>query len=216
MFASLLGGLANAVSGSGAAAETSADSTSSSTPSSSAPSSSTSSPSPATAPAPDNSHGSPTVPIAASSLPGEPCAPDLEDLALDSDPRFDSSGYFQRLLKRGGHHPNRIRAIKRAALKDLPPVEPQPWECCGGGCGIECVVTVWWEEEKTWRDMHPDDWKDIKRRLKEEEEDRKREEEEEAALRRDDGDPEVVIGLEGDEQEKVQELSGKVDGLAIA
>ncbi|GAA5905399.1 hypothetical protein JCM6882_003149 [Rhodosporidiobolus microsporus] len=212
MFSSILGSLTSVVSGANPAADHPAEATSSSA--SSAPSTSTSS-----APSPAQSPAQPPVPSPAPS-PTPPCPPpcasaslDLEDLALDSDPRFDSSGYFQRLLKRGGHHPNRIRAIKRAALKELPPVEPQPWECCGGGCGIDCVVTVWWEEEKTWRDMHLDDWKDIKRRLKEEEEDRKRAEEEEAALNGDDGGPEVAIGVEG---EGVKELEGQVERLKVA
>lgn len=40
---------------------------------------------------------------------------------------------------------------------------------------------MWWEEEKTWRDLRPD-WREIKQRLKDEEEDRQREAEEEAAL----------------------------------
>lgn len=40
---------------------------------------------------------------------------------------------------------------------------------------------MWWEEEKTWRDLRPD-WREIKQRLKDEEEDRQREAEEEAAI----------------------------------
>ncbi|GAA6057405.1 hypothetical protein JCM3770_000750 [Rhodotorula araucariae] len=99
---------------------------------------------------------------------------------IENDP-FLCSAYFQRLLKRGVHQPSRVQAIKKAALADVPPREPDPGECCGGGCGLECVVTIWWEEEKTWRDMHSD-WKVIKQRLKEEEEDRQREAAEEAAL----------------------------------
>ncbi|GAA5971362.1 hypothetical protein JCM11641_008323 [Rhodosporidiobolus odoratus] len=158
------------------------------------------------------------------SSPKPPCATassDVEDLALD-DSRFEESGYFQRLLKRGGHHPNRIKEIKRRALQEEPPTEPKPWECCGGGCGLECVVTIWWEEEKTWRDLHSD-WKSIKQRLKEEEEDRQREAEEEAALNGDpedgedekQGKPAVAINIEESEA-VVDKLERRVDGLEIA
>lgn len=47
--------------------------------------------------------------------------------------------------------------------------------------------------------MHPDDWKEIKKRIKAEEEDRQREAEEEAALNGedvDDGEPSVAVAVE--------------------
>lgn len=129
-----------------------------------------------------------------------------EEEEEQADP-FQQSAFFQRLKTKGRHHRNRIKEIQERALKDTPPKEPDPWECCGGSCGIECVVsprprsvsslvrlssecadtdeseqvTMWWEEEKTWRDLRPD-WREIKQRLKDEEEDRQREAEEEAAI----------------------------------
>ncbi|BGP13107.1 hypothetical protein JCM10213_000890 [Rhodosporidiobolus nylandii] len=211
MFSSLLGTLVGAVGSSTSSSGTSTPSFPPSPPSesaapvsttspisetSSAPSSTLSAP-PAVAPEPSSASPpclSPLVSPAASAPCLSSATRDLEDLALDSDPRFEAeSPYFKRLLARGGHHPNRIREIKRRALQDEPPREPAPWECCGGGCALECVVTIWWEEEKTWRDLHPD-WKSIKARLKEEEEDRIRAAEEEAALSG--GEPVVEIGVE--------------------
>ncbi|BGP37026.1 hypothetical protein JCM10450v2_000936 [Rhodotorula kratochvilovae] len=159
---------------------------------------------------------SPSVP--SSPIHSSDSAPPCTVADIENDP-FLRSAYFQRLLKRGVHAPTRIQAIKDAALAEDPPREPEPEECCNEACGLECVVSIWWEEEKTWRDMHPD-WKAIKRRLKEEEEDRQREAEEEAALNGDDdggstseedvgigekarkgrGAPELEIGLEEDER----------------
>ncbi|GAA5856411.1 hypothetical protein JCM8547_008732 [Rhodosporidiobolus lusitaniae] len=198
MFTSILGSLASAT---GSASSPAAEESASSLPSSSSTSSfSTPSPPPPLAEpvTPPPQPSTPSATVSADSPFTDITPPDLEDLALDTNPCFEYSAYFQRLLKRGGHHPNRIRQIKRQALRGEPPVEPKPWECCGGGCGIDCVVTIWWEEEKTWRDMHPD-WKDIKKRLKEEEEDRQRAAEEEAALNGSSGQPEVAIEAEKEE-----------------
>ncbi|POY70803.1 hypothetical protein BMF94_6215 [Rhodotorula taiwanensis] len=115
---------------------------------------------------------------APSTPPVEPA--DAAQADDDGDP-FARSAFFQRLKTKGRHDRKRIKMIQDAALRDEPPKEPDPWECCAGSCGIECVVTMWWEEEKTWRDLRPD-WRQIKQRLKDEEEDRKRAEEEEEAI----------------------------------
>ncbi|BGP53309.1 hypothetical protein JCM8202_000077 [Rhodotorula sphaerocarpa] len=130
----------------------------------------------------------------------------------DRDP-FERSAFFQRLKAKGRHDRPRIKEIQDGALRDKPPKEPDPWECCGGSCGLECVVTRWWEEEKTWRDLRPG-WRQIKQRLKEEEEDRQREAEEEAAIsgpveagdaekRAGAGSPAVGIALEDETREKL-------------
>lgn len=63
-----------------------------------------------------------------------------EDAEKDADP-FQRSAFFQRLKTKGRHHRNRIKEIQERALRDTPPKEPDPWECCGGSCGIECVVS---------------------------------------------------------------------------
>lgn len=55
--------------------------------------------------------------------------------------------------------------------------------------GIDCVVTMWWEEEKTWRDVHGDEWKALKEQYAAEDEERRREEEEAEAL----GGPALTI-----------------------
>ena len=118
MLGSLLGSFANVVSASSSAGATPSDSP----PSPSSPSS---------APTPDSTQSS--APATAPTNSADPASD------ADADP-FLRSAYFQRLLKRGGHHLNRIQAIKDAALRDEPPREPGPWECCGGGCALECVV----------------------------------------------------------------------------
>ncbi|GAA5937947.1 hypothetical protein JCM3775_002404 [Rhodotorula graminis] len=212
MFGSLLGSLANVVS------STASSSTASSSPAGATPSDSPTAPS---SPAP------PPAPPSAAPTPAPAAATDLDD------PAFARSAYFQRLLKRGTHDEGRIKAIKEAALRDGPPREPGPDECCNEGCALECVVTMWWEEEKTWRDLHPD-WKSIRRRLKEEDEDRRREAEEEAALNGDEppatsdeddggktarrrarGGPRVEIGVEREGGPSVDKVERPMDELAF-
>ncbi|GAA5991534.1 hypothetical protein JCM10908_005749 [Rhodotorula pacifica] len=158
----------------------------------------------------------------APSTPAEPVAAQGDGPPTDTaaeeeeeeDP-FQRSAFFQRLKTKGRHHRNRIKQIQERALEDTPPKEPDPWECCGGSCGIECVVTMWWEEEKTWRDLRPG-WRQIKQRLKDEEEDRQREAEEEAAIARPAasvpeakeqekkaGSPSIEISLEDETERKL-------------
>lgn len=118
----------------------------------------------------------------APATPAEPAHPSsTSSVSEEQEDPFQRSAFFQRLRTKGRHDRRRIKEIQERALKDTPPKEPDPWECCGGSCGIECVVTMWWEEEKTWRDLRPD-WRQVKQRLKDEEEDRQREAEEEAAI----------------------------------
>lgn len=85
----------------------------------------------------------------APSTPAEPDEPYSKNLPqatgtteeeAGEDP-FQRSAFFQRLKTKGRHHRNRIKQIQERALKDTPPKEPDPWECCGGSCGIECVVS---------------------------------------------------------------------------
>ena len=83
----------------------------------------------------------------APSTPAEPTEPPSESVSEgtgtteeEEDP-FQRSVFFQRLKTKGRHHRNRIKEIQERALKDTPPKEPDPWECCGGSCGIECVVS---------------------------------------------------------------------------
>lgn len=62
------------------------------------------------------------------------------------DPEYEPievSAFFKRLTARGIHPPARLKAIRAAGLKDLPPVEPPVYACCGSSCGIDCVTTVW-------------------------------------------------------------------------
>ncbi|GAA5974047.1 hypothetical protein JCM21900_006522 [Sporobolomyces salmonicolor] len=124
-----------------------------------------------------------------------PTAPPTEPTA---DP-FLRSAYFQRLVARATHSPSRIAAIRAAALRDEPPVEPPTEACCNEACALECVVTLWWEEEKTWRDLHPD-WKSVKARIRAEDEDRRREQEEQDAIDGG-GGPEVEIQTAREETE---------------
>ncbi|GJN87693.1 hypothetical protein Rhopal_000648-T1 [Rhodotorula paludigena] len=137
------------------------------------------------------------------------------------------SAYFQRLVARSLHPPDRLAAIRSAAQRDEPPREPAPWECCDSACGLECVVNKWWEEEKSWRDLHPD-WKQIKQRLKDEEEDRRIAAEEEAALNGCDGpqqgveeqraargDPKIKIGVEGETKDALPRVQDGVASLAL-
>jgi len=67
---------------------------------------------------------------------------DSEGAEADYEP-IEVSAYFKRLAARGIHPPSRLKAIRAAALKDVPPVEPPVWACCGSSCGIDCVTTVW-------------------------------------------------------------------------
>ncbi|GAA5849699.1 hypothetical protein JCM9279_001982 [Rhodotorula babjevae] len=216
MLGSLLGSLAGVVS----------SSTSSTAPSSS---SSTAAPTPADSPP---APSTPAAPANTSSTSTSAPAPPATPAPAEDDP-FSRSAYFQRLLKRGAHKDDRIADIKEAALRDGPPREPGPEECCNEACALDCVVTMWWEEEKTWRDMHPD-WKSIRRRLKEEEEDRRREAEEEAALNGEElpnsdedergaaarrrvarGKPSVQIAVEKEEGPSVEKVGRRIDELAF-
>ncbi|GAA5901779.1 uncharacterized protein JCM6883_000393 [Sporobolomyces salmoneus] len=113
--------------------------------------------------------------------------PSLEDLAT-------VSAFYRKLVERNKHSPERLRKIRQEAIKDTPPREPTPDECCGEACGLECVTTVWWEEEKTWRDLHSD-WRSIKATIAAEEEEIQRAKEEEEALN---GGPRVEIGVDDD------------------
>ncbi|KAI5478797.1 hypothetical protein MNV49_004623 [Pseudohyphozyma bogoriensis] len=133
---------------------------------------------------------------------GEQDVEDILDLTIDP---LERSPYFKRLKARGIHGIGRIRQITRAGQRDLPPKEPPVYMCCGSSCGLNCVTTIWWEEEKTWRDCH-EDWKEIRERLKAEEEDRKREEEEERELNAL-SSPKVEI--------EVEELEKKVEKVEL-
>ncbi|GAA5892134.1 hypothetical protein JCM8208_001444 [Rhodotorula glutinis] len=187
MFGSLLGSLANVVS--------SAEATPSGSP-----------PAPSSPASPTDSNSTSAASPASAAAP----APNLEP-----DP-FTRSAYFQRLLKRDAHDDERISAIKEAALRDVPPREPGPEECCNEGCALD------------WRDLHPD-WKSIRRRLKEDEEDRQREAEEEAALNGEEppepsrdkggaarrraarGKPSVEIAVEKEEGPSVEKVGRRFD-----
>ncbi|GAA5860247.1 hypothetical protein JCM3774_000356 [Rhodotorula dairenensis] len=184
MLGSILGSLV------GATAAASASSSSSSSPRSDSPTASSS----------DNST-TPTTPAEPTELSSAAPAPE------EQDNPFERSAFFQRLRTKGRHDRRRIKEIQERALKDTPPKEPDPWECCGGSCGIECVVTMWWEEEKTWRDLRPD-WRQIKQRLQDEEEDRQREAEEEAAI----AGPGPTVAAEAPTSSKASTDEQKMDG----
>jgi len=76
---------------------------------------------------PDPSHSSPQT-------------PDAEEAEFEP---IEVSAYFKRLAARGIHPPSRLKAIRAAALMEVPPIEPPVWACCGSSCGIDCVTTVW-------------------------------------------------------------------------
>ncbi|GAA5859980.1 hypothetical protein JCM1840_001826 [Sporobolomyces johnsonii] len=146
--------------------------------------------------------------------PSEPTTTPRTDPDPDPDP-FLRSPYFQRLVARATHSPSRLAAIRAAALRAEPPVEPRPEACCNEACALDCVVTVWWEEEKTWRDLHPD-WKSIKARLRAEEEDRRREQEEQEALDGGGGggpDVEIEIAREETEDEVMESITSGFKGF---
>ncbi|GAA5981947.1 hypothetical protein JCM5350_006574 [Sporobolomyces pararoseus] len=132
-----------------------------------------------------------------------------EDSLPTSEQISVSSAFYRKLVERNKHSSERLLKIRQEAVKEKPPKEPSPEECCGEACGLECVTTVWWEEEKTWRDLHSD-WRSIKARLAAEEEDLQRAREEEEALN---GGPQVEIGIEGESDQREETEDDVMDQI---
>ncbi|GAA6061720.1 hypothetical protein JCM10212_004952 [Sporobolomyces blumeae] len=158
----------------------------------------------------------PSTPPSGDAHQPRPTTPTRLDLDCDADPECDpwsQSPFFKRLVFRGQHSAERLDKIAAAARHDKPPREPAPEECCGEACGLECVTTVWWEEEKTWRDLHPS-WRQIKASLAAEEEELRRAREEDEALNDlasgTRGDPAIEIGLENDRAETEAEVMDRI------
>ncbi|GAA5969358.1 hypothetical protein JCM3765_001279 [Sporobolomyces pararoseus] len=120
-----------------------------------------------------------------------------------------SSAFYRKLVERNKHSPERLLKIRQEAVKEKPPKEPSPEECCGEACGLECVTTVWWEEEKTWRDLHSD-WRSIKASIAAEEEEMQRAREEEEAIN---GGPQIEIGFEGENDERQETEDDVMDQI---
>ncbi|GAA6009846.1 hypothetical protein JCM11491_000836 [Sporobolomyces phaffii] len=133
----------------------------------------------------------PSSSVSSSFPPPQPVTPAVgtpDDPQDSPDPATiaASSAFYRKLVDRGKHPAERLCKIRREAVKDGPPKEPTPEECCGEACGLECVTTV------CWRDLHPE-WRSIKARLAAEEEDLRIAREEEEAL----NGPTVAIEIEG-------------------
>ncbi|GAA5936947.1 uncharacterized protein JCM15063_000106 [Sporobolomyces koalae] len=155
--------------------------------------SSTSSP-PASTPSTSSSPSSHDV--TKDSSPTESTASEHQETA-PSPETCTSSAFYRKLVDKGKHSDARLAQIRTRAIRDVPPREPPPEECCGEACGLECVTTLWWEEEKTWRDLHKD-WRSIKAAIAAEQEETRRAREEEEALN---GVPDISIKLEEEETE---------------
>jgi len=66
-----------------------------------------------------------------------------EEIDILSEHILASSAFYRKLVDKKKHSPERLLKIRQAAMKDNPPKEPTPEECCGEACGLECVTTVW-------------------------------------------------------------------------
>ncbi|GAA5879323.1 hypothetical protein JCM16303_003165 [Sporobolomyces ruberrimus] len=113
-----------------------------------------------------------------------------------------SSAFYRKLVDRNKHSSERLLKIRQEAVKDKPPKEPTPEECCGEACGLECVTTM------CWRDLHSD-WRSIKAQVAAEEEELRRAREEEEALN---GGPELEISIDeqGEKSETEEDVMDQI------
>lgn len=79
--------------------------------------------------------------LAATPLEAQDTEP--EDSLPTAEQISASSAFYRKLVERNKHSSERLLKIRQEAVKEKPPKEPSPEECCGEACGLECVTTVW-------------------------------------------------------------------------